>query len=112
MSKKSPVLHKPIAETYQYLHRGEVQEVAVSVHINYREGTISLVDQAPDNNLPALKGKQWLFAKREIEYMAGWHDILDAMKAAITDATARLEKYQKQVEKEKVEFAAKLSREA
>lgn len=92
MSKKSPI-HKPVAVTYQHVYQGKVQEVSVSVHINYVEGTISLVNYNPANPTDT-QGKQWKFAHRELEYMRGWHDILDAMKSAITDATKRLEEYQ------------------
>lgn len=109
MSKKqSPVSNKPVAETYQHIYRGKVQEVAVSVHINYAEGHITLCDHNPANPT-ATQGKQWKFAKREIDFMQGWQDILDAMKAAVADATARLEAYQKQEEKEKALLAVKLA---
>lgn len=111
MSKKqSPVSNKPVAETYQHIYRGKVQEVAVSVHINYAEGHITLCDHNPANPT-ATQGKQWKFAKREIDFMQGWHDILDAMKSAITEATARLKAYQDAEEKAKVELAAKMDAE-
>lgn len=92
MSKKIATSNKPVAETYQHIYKGKVQEVAVSVHINYAEGHITLCDHNPANP-SAVQAKQWKFGKRELDFMQGWHDILDAMKSAITDATMRLDDY-------------------
>lgn len=93
MSKKIVVSNKPVAETYVHTFVGKAQTVGVHMHINYSQGTISLVE-GNDSNPMQLQGKKWLFAKREIEYMQGWHDILDAMQSAVTDATKRLRDYQ------------------
>ena len=78
--------NKPLAENYVHHFEGKVQKVDVAVHINYAEGYISLIDPNPANPTASQNnGKQWLFKKREVEYMAGWLDILDAMKSAFID---------------------------
>jgi hypothetical protein len=108
MSKKYTPTNKPAAETYAHIYKG----VEVYVHINYKEGYISLVDRNDHNPNGAYNnGKQWLFKKREIEYMQGWQDILDAMKSAISDATEKLRVFQEQEEKEKIEFMANVQAE-
>ena len=93
MSKKTPV-NKPVTETYVHTFEGKVQTVHVNVHVNYHEGTVSLIDHNP-HNPSSVKAKQWIFGGRELEYMQGWQDILDAMKSAVEDATKRLKDYQK-----------------
>ena len=108
MAKKTQPTSKPVAETYIHVFTGKVQQVLVNVHINYAEGYISLVDHNPANP-GATQGKQWRFQKRQIEYMAGWQDILDAMKSAIADATEKLKAYQEQEEKEKVELMVRVA---
>jgi hypothetical protein len=75
----------PVKEVVAYTHRG----IVVMVEIDYQNGTITLVDRD-------LKRKQWLFAKREIQYMQGWKTILSAMDNAITRAAVKLESYQQE----------------
>lgn len=104
MAKKKPTFinNYPLAENYEHVYQGQVQTVTVAVHINYKEGYISLIDPNPAN--PAAShnnGKQWIFKKRELEYMQGWQDILSAMKSAIADATEKLKGYQELQEKRK-----------
>ena len=101
----------PVAETYDHVYKGEVQSVTVTVHINYHEEYISLVDKNPSNPT-GLTGKSWKFNKREIEYMKGWHDILDAMKDAVSHATSKLEAYQKDVEEEKLRIAEEMAKQS
>lgn len=102
--------NKPLAENYIHIFDGKVQQVAVAVHINYAEGYISLIDSNPENPAASFNnGKQWKFAKRGLEYMQGWQDILDAMKSAITEATQKLQVYSDQEEKEKNELMVKVS---
>lgn len=72
--------------------------VNVQVSIDYDAGTISLTEGRTNP-------KKWVFAERQIEYMAGWQNILDAMKNAVTLAEGELEKHQKEQEKE---FAKKV----
>lgn len=94
--------NKPLAENYIHIFNGKVQQVAVAVHINYAEGYISLIDPNPENPAASFNnGKQWKFAKRGLEYMQGWQDILDAMKSAITEAKEKLETYKKEEEERK-----------
>ena len=102
--------NKPLAENYIHIFNGKVQPVAVAVHINYAEGYISLIDPNPENPAASFNnGKQRKFAKRGLEYMQGWQDILDAMKSAITEATEKLKTYSDQEEKEKIELMVKVS---
>lgn len=97
--------NKPLAENYIHIFNGKVQPVSVAVHINYAEGYISLIDPNPENPAASFNnGKQWKFAKRGLEYMQGWQDILDAMKSAITEATQKLKVYSDEAEKEKIEL--------
>lgn len=101
MAKKQYIpTTRPVAETYVHIFTGKVQVVSVNVHINYVEGHITLVDYNPGNP-GATQAKQWKFGKREVEFMAGWLDILDAMKSAITEAKEKLEAYQKEEEDRK-----------
>jgi hypothetical protein len=71
--------------------------VRVLVEIDYDKGTVSLLEQPQRNAF-----KKWIFAGREVEYMAGWRNILTAMERAISFAEAALRKHQATVEKEKV----------
>lgn len=67
-----------------YTHKG----ISVAVDIDLVKKTISLVDKNGGN-------KKWLFAERQLEYMAGWQAILDAMKYAVTEATKVLQEAEK-----------------
>jgi len=67
--------------------------ISVLVEIDYDNGTVSLLES---RNKP----KQWVFNKREIEYMAGWVNILDAMKYAIEQAEKSLQKHQDERDRE------------
>lgn len=95
----------PLAENYIYHHEGQVQGVTVGVHINYAEGYISLIDVNKQNPAAAQNcAKSYVFKRRGLEYMRGWQDICDGIKAAISDATAKLEAYTEKVAKEKEEL--------
>jgi hypothetical protein len=89
---KTAPLNFPLATNYIHVYQGKIQKVNVGVHINYATGQITLIDPNPSNP-KAVQGKQWVFANRTVEFMAGWHDILDAMKSAIADATEKIEVY-------------------
>lgn len=96
MAKENPTTKHLEVTTYQ--HKG----ISVMVEINYDKGTISLVEKNPATNDKYVQvdtAKKWVFAGREIEYMAGWQNILDAMKYAIEEATKLLEKHQAEAEK-------------
>ena len=75
-------------EIETYTHVG----ISVRVRIDYDKGKISLLES---NDGP----KRWVFADRELEYMQGWQNILDAMKFAIEEATKKLQKHQTEREK-------------
>lgn len=74
--------------------------VDVVVQIDYDNGNISLVEAEKGSMPVRYKGKQWVFANRSIEYMAGWTNILDAMKYAIEEAEKSLQKHQDARDKE------------
>ena len=57
----------------------EKNGVAVTVEIDFIKKEISLVETGGTN-------KRWLFAKRGVEYMQGWRNILNAMEYAIDEA--------------------------
>lgn len=61
-------------------HKG----IKIRVKINYDSGEVSLLDQY--NEI-----KKWTFAKRGLEYMKGWLDILEAMTMAIKEGKKLLE---------------------
>ncbi len=106
MKKKPTFINNyPLAENYIHVYQGQVQKVSVAVHLNYAEGYISLIDPNPANPAAAQNNaKQWKFAKRELEYMQGWQDILSAMKSAVADATEKLKEY-KELEAQRKEQA-------
>lgn len=88
MAKKE-VVQKHL-EVKSYEHLG----ITVKVRIDYDHEKISLLGP---NDGP----KQWVFAGRQLEYMQGWQNILDAMKRAIESATAELRKHVDVVERKK-----------
>ena len=75
-------------ELETYTHKG----IAVTVEINYDAGTISLLEKG--------QPKKWIFAGREVDYMPGWLNILEAMKYAIQEAETKLLVHQKEKEKQ------------
>ena len=85
-------------ERYGITYKG----ITVWVEIDYIKKNISLVESDG-------QAKKWLFAKRELKYMDGWQNILDAMVEAIDHAQARLEAYQDNKTKEFALLAHKLS---
>lgn len=87
--------HTQLRELYEYHHVGKVQPVSVWVYIDYQNEQISLVDQQHKSNASRvpLNAKHYEFKNREIEYMAGWQDILDGIKGAVADATVKLQAY-------------------
>lgn len=91
----------PVREVYIHKYVGKIQAVDVAVFIDYKKGIITLVDgtSVSELNVP-LSPKKWVFADRGVEYMAGWCDILDAMKEAVVAAKDRLNVYQKERELE------------
>ncbi len=86
-------------ESYRYAG------VEVRVRIDYDRGIISLLESNGGV-------KKWVFAEREIEYMQGWQNILDAMKYAIEQATKKLAAHQKAAEKEKTALQVRVMKAA
>jgi hypothetical protein len=72
--------HKHI-EIYEHIHKG----ISVLVKINYFTNEISLLENR------TMQQKQWVFAKRGVEYMNGWITILEAMQEAIKHAKKKYE---------------------
>lgn len=90
MSKNKPYTEmRPLLVERDYTYKA----VHVGVRIDFRNGQVTLIDQ--DGS-----GKKWLFQNREIEYMQGWQDILDAMKYAIGEATVELTAYHEERKKD------------
>lgn len=85
-----------------YTYKG----VNVLVDIDLTERTVTLVDRQRDGS---FKRKQWVFAERELKYMAGWQLILDAMKYAVSEATKVLEEAEKVKEKEFIDLMLSLN---
>jgi len=81
------------SETYAFFHQGEVQETIINVHIDYQNGHINLVEFKP-HSPESAEAKKYVFTKRGLEYMQGWQDVFDALKAATKDATKRLQDHQ------------------
>ena len=94
---------KKFKETYEV----KTGDVSVFVRINYSSGKISLVE--PEDK-EGTRLKKWIFADRDVEFMQGWLNILEAMKIAIQDATKRLEKYQEEQELETVKILSKVDK--
>ncbi len=86
-------------EVRTHVHNG----IRVKVQIDYDNGTISLIESGRE-------AKKWVFAHRQVEYMQGWHDILDAMKHAITCAENSLRVHQIGVEKEKARMMVMIAK--
>lgn len=88
-------------KTYEYAH------IKIMVRIDFDKGTISLIEKLPpqfnDKTTFHFKPKEYVFIERELEYMADWHNILNGMKHAITEATQELEEYLDHKQKEKAE---------
>lgn len=97
----------PVREVYIHKYVGKIQAVDVAVFIDYNAGIVSLVDNP--KQVGVLSPKKWVFADRTIEYMAGWCDILDAMKEAVLAAKDRLNVYQKERALEEAMMMQKVS---
>lgn len=97
---------KRIHEVIEFEHKG----VKVLVKINHLKGEVSLV-QNNGRNFNDVKDKNWIFVGRKLEYMAGWQEILDAMKYAIREATKILEEDKLEEEKFKEEMILKMREE-
>ncbi len=88
----------------------EKHGIEVLVKIDYSNGLIALVEKEPSGNTEIKTStKKWAFGNREIEYMAGWIQILDAMKHAIEQATMELQAFQDEEEKQREALMVKLA---
>lgn len=87
MKQKPTIQESPLLVEKMYTFG----DVAVAVRIDFKQKHISLIDTKTNG------AKQWVFGKRELEYMQGWLNILEAMKQAIIAAEKELKEY---VEKE------------
>lgn len=73
-----------ITEVYEIEHKG----ITVGVRIDYVRNQINIVDRpAHLEDHP----KSWVFARRGVEYMNSWLNILEAIQVAIKDAKKRYE---------------------
>lgn len=74
--------------------------INIIVEIDFEKEQITLVERFGGGYRP----KKWLFAERELKYMDGWDAILAAMKYAIGQASAVLERHRA----DKIEDFAKM----
>jgi len=65
----------------------EFKGIKVTYKIDYDLGQVSLVEK----NNTSWPTKQWIFKPREIEYLNGWQNILEAMQTAVAQAKKKLE---------------------
>lgn len=70
----------------------KTNDINVTILIDYDRGTLSLVEADPMNPANRWKGKKYFFANRELNYMNGWINILEAMMAAVEEGKKLLEK--------------------
>lgn len=83
MSKKAKKLEVEQVQKHKVLKSYLYKGISVMVQIDFDKEKISLLENA-------MTPKKWVFADREIDYMSGWQNILDAMKHAIKCATSEL----------------------
>lgn len=89
-------------EVVEYEHIG----VRVMVTIDYDREIISLTERVDvSSDKRQYDPKEWVFAKRSLEYMQGWQNILDAMKYAIECAEVELRKHVDLVARKKAALA-------
>lgn len=85
-------------KTYEY------GDIKVMVRIDYDAKTISLIER--DITRQSIDGfhhkpKQYVFVRRELEYMNGWRMVLKGIEYAIDEAEKELSEYIKAEEKAK-----------
>jgi len=68
----------------------EHKRVKVSVKIDYDNMEVSLVEKVENSN---YKAKQFLFAKRGLEYMESWESVIEAQLVAIRYGRDELKKF-------------------
>lgn len=88
-------------KTYQF------NGIDILVKIDYDKQQISLIENDANSNL-GFKVKHWVFASREIKYMKGWQNILDAMSSTITTASKELEDYLKEKAEASIDHVAEV----
>jgi hypothetical protein len=64
------------------------KKINITIQIDYDHGEISLVEMA---NNGKYKKKEWVFAKRGLEFMPAWKNILEAMQVALNEGEMLLE---------------------
>jgi hypothetical protein len=62
--------------------------IAVAVEVDYAKGTVSVVEKLQNGTYAP---KKWVFCDRQLEYMQGWLNILEAIQFAVGEATKLLE---------------------
>lgn len=91
--------------TNQEIRTIEHKGVKVSFKIDYDEGTATLVEKMDGE----WRQKKWLFAHRELEYMKGWQNILEAMSEAVEICKVELDRDRREksrfTEEQQVKFA-------
>lgn len=97
---------KPIKLIYEF----NWKNISVYIDIDFRNGKISLVEPESWEKV-RFKDKNWLFAGRDREFMAGWKNILEAMEKAIEDAESKLKKYQDDMDDRMIEMMLDIDKE-
>ncbi len=103
MNQKTEKPEKTTIEKHLEIKTYVFGGIGVRVRIDYVHEKISLLNNDD-------KAKQWVFAERTLEYMAGWRNILWAMEHAIGKAEAELQKHQTAVERKKFQLMRQLER--
>lgn len=75
-------------------HKG----IKVTVAIDYDRGTASFVEHKFDRG---WDDKKFVFSRRELPYMNGWLNILEAMSVAVKECKKELEIREAEIRKEK-----------
>ena len=97
--KSTPVKKDEFVMKHLEIKSYRYNDISIKVKIDFEDGTISLIEKdAP---------KQWVFAKRELEYMEGWRQILAAMENAINHAEKELTDYQNAIQTRMMETVDK-----
>lgn len=72
--------------------------VVVFVKIDFENNKVALVER---DGQSGYSNKRYLFAGRELSYLNGWINVLSCMADAVRRARGDLEKYQKNLKKQR-----------
>lgn len=84
--------------------------VKVNYRIDYITKKASLVELVDNEFSTKTTNKPWVFGDRELQYMDGWLNILEAMRLAVIQCKKSLEEREKEDEKEEAEMIIKMEK--